>query len=136
MQLSLSLRSFLQSHHFCRDTAPSRGGCVGYSSHSHLVGSRGVELDFGSFCIPRSSLGRSVGLYFMARQRSVEYSSDFSRAFFSARSFGDYGVAPYVLAHGSRRSSRPNQTMKPTAPLRCKFSVFATTPCRGLSLSR
>ena len=38
----------------------------------------------------------------------------------------------------------PNQTMKPTpkgfasrlAPLRCNFSVFATTPCRGLSLPR
>jgi len=30
----------------------------------------------------------------------------------------------------------PNQTMKPTAPLRSNFSVFATTPCRGLSLSR
>ena len=29
-----------------------------------------------------------------------------------------------------------NQTMKPTAPLRCNFSVFATTPCVGLSLSR
>ena len=26
--------------------------------------------------------------------------------------------------------------MKPTAPLRYNFSVFATTPCRGLSLSR
>jgi hypothetical protein len=31
--------------------------------------------------------------------------------------------------------TRPNQTMKPTAPLRYNFSVFATTPCRGLSLS-
>jgi hypothetical protein len=29
-----------------------------------------------------------------------------------------------------------NQPMKPTAPLRNNFSVFATTPCRGLSLSR
>jgi hypothetical protein len=29
-----------------------------------------------------------------------------------------------------------NQSMKPTAPLQYKFSVFATTPCRGLSLSR
>src|ERR1700730_9165032 len=29
-----------------------------------------------------------------------------------------------------------NQSMKPTAPLQNKFSVFATTPCRGLSLSR
>ncbi len=24
-----------------------------------------------------------------------------------------------------------NQSMKPTAPFRCKFSVFATTPCHG-----
>ena len=29
-----------------------------------------------------------------------------------------------------------NQSMKPTAPLRNNFRVFATTPCRGLSLSR
>jgi hypothetical protein len=29
-----------------------------------------------------------------------------------------------------------NQTMKPTAPLPDNFSLFATTPCRGLSLSR
>ncbi len=33
-------------------------------------------------------------------------------------------------------TSRPNQTMKPTAPLRSDFSVLATTPYRGLSLSR
>ena len=32
--------------------------------------------------------------------------------------------------------NRPNQSMKPTAPFRNKFSVLATTPCRGLSLSR
>ena len=31
---------------------------------------------------------------------------------------------------------RPNQTMKPTARIRSKFSMLATTPCRGLSLSR
>src|SRR4026207_2207200 len=31
---------------------------------------------------------------------------------------------------------RPNQSMKPTAPLRYNFSVFATTPCRGLFLAR
>src|SRR5436309_8699568 len=30
----------------------------------------------------------------------------------------------------------PNQPMKPTAPFGNKFSVFATTPCRGLSPSR
>jgi hypothetical protein len=30
----------------------------------------------------------------------------------------------------------PNQLMKQTAPLRNAFSVFATTPCRGLALSR
>ena len=31
---------------------------------------------------------------------------------------------------------RSNQSMKPTAPLRCSVSVFATDPGRGLSLSR
>ena len=36
----------------------------------------------------------------------------------------------------SSSTARPNQTMKPTAPLRYKFSVLATTPCRGLSPSR
>ena len=30
----------------------------------------------------------------------------------------------------------PNQTMKPTAPLRSKFRMFATTPCVGLSFYR
>jgi hypothetical protein len=29
-----------------------------------------------------------------------------------------------------------SQSMKPTAPLRNKFCMFATTSCRGLSLSR
>ena len=33
-------------------------------------------------------------------------------------------------------SMQPNQSMKPTAPLRDNFSVCAVTPCRGLSLSR
>jgi hypothetical protein len=33
-------------------------------------------------------------------------------------------------------TNTPNQSMKPTAPYRNAFSVFATTPCRGLSLSR
>jgi hypothetical protein len=31
---------------------------------------------------------------------------------------------------------RPNQSLGPTAPLGYNFSVLATTPCRGLSLSR
>ncbi len=30
----------------------------------------------------------------------------------------------------------PNQSMKPTAPSASDFSVFATDPARGLSLSR
>ena len=34
------------------------------------------------------------------------------------------------------RRLRSNQMMKPTAPRRSKFSVLATTPCRGLSISR
>jgi tetratricopeptide (TPR) repeat protein len=35
-----------------------------------------------------------------------------------------------------KTSSQSNQSMKPTAPDRNKFSVIATTPCRGLSPSR
>jgi hypothetical protein len=35
-----------------------------------------------------------------------------------------------------RTGRRSNQSMKPTAPFGNKSSVFATTPCRGLSLSR
>ena len=31
---------------------------------------------------------------------------------------------------------RPNQSMKPAAPLRSKFSVFATRPCRAAYLCR
>jgi hypothetical protein len=38
-----------------------------------------------------------------------------------------------AVGQGMKRS---NQSMKPTAPLRYNFSVFAKTPCRGLSLSR
>jgi len=39
--------------------------------------------------------------------------------------------APSVIAN-----MRPNQTMKPTTTLWYNLSVFATTPCRGLSISR
>jgi hypothetical protein len=35
-----------------------------------------------------------------------------------------------------RLRNTSNRSMKPAAPLRYNFSVFATTPCRGLSLSR
>jgi hypothetical protein len=35
-----------------------------------------------------------------------------------------------------QKAPQSNQSMKPTAPLRNEFNVFATTPCRGLSLSR
>jgi hypothetical protein len=34
------------------------------------------------------------------------------------------------------RMEEPNQAMKPTAPYRVNASNLATTPCRGLSLSR
>ncbi len=41
-----------------------------------------------------------------------------------------------VLHRGRVDPSASNQSMKPTAPFRNESSVFATTPCRGLSLSR
>lgn len=48
------------------------------------------------------------------------------RRSFPAERYRDWHVLPHP----------PNQSMKPTAPLRNKFKVFATTPCRGLSPSR
>ncbi len=42
--------------------------------------------------------------------------------------------AAFYTSH--MQHSGPNQSMKPTAPFGNKSSVFATTPCRGLSLSR
>jgi serine/threonine protein kinase len=41
----------------------------------------------------------------------------------------DFGVAKALHPKPS------NQSMKPTAPSRGNLSLFATTPCRGLSLS-
>jgi len=35
-----------------------------------------------------------------------------------------------------KQHTRPNQTMKPTGPLRCNFSDIVASPCGGLSLSR
>jgi hypothetical protein len=40
------------------------------------------------------------------------------------------------LLNVRHQTTRSNQSMKPTAPLRNEFSMFATTPRRGLSLSR
>ncbi len=48
---------------------------------------------------------------------------------------------PYKLARPTAQRyclcerDRPNQLMKPTAPLRNESSVLATAPCRGLSLN-
>jgi hypothetical protein len=39
-------------------------------------------------------------------------------------------------SHSSSQRPCLNQSMKLAAPLRNKFRVFVTTPCRGLSLSR
>src|SRR6266446_4654619 len=56
-----------------------------------------------------------------------------------ALGFSDCIVYVYVPPAETRENcmdtNASNQSMKPTAPLRGDFRVFATTPCRGLSLS-
>ena len=47
-----------------------------------------------------------------------------------------WNLLPKVGSFSSQPRMQPNQSMKPTAPFRNAFSVFATTPARGLSLSR
>jgi hypothetical protein len=67
---------------------------------------------------------------------------EFSRT--NSFSPGDYGDitmnASYTLAliraYLDAQRACSNQSMKPTAPDEMTTSVFATTPCRGLSLSR
>jgi hypothetical protein len=41
-----------------------------------------------------------------------------------------------LLFAQNMKAAQSNQSMKPTAPLRVNFSVLATNPARGLSLSR
>jgi hypothetical protein len=48
-----------------------------------------------------------------------------------------FALIRYALAHDvASATATPNHSIKPTALLRYNFGVFATTPCRGLSLSR
>jgi predicted enzyme related to lactoylglutathione lyase len=43
----------------------------------------------------------------------------------------------FFFLHGIfRQREASNQSMKPTAPLEDKFSLFSTARCRGLSFSR
>jgi len=46
------------------------------------------------------------------------------------------GQQPPRLLKRIRYPQPSNQSMKPTAPCQCNVSVFAMTPCRGLSLFR
>ena len=69
-----------------------------------------------------------------------------AQGYFVASLFFALAVYSMILSEQQRRKMmqyhslfRPlasNQSMKPTAPLRNNFSVFATTPSVGLSLSR
>jgi hypothetical protein len=47
-----------------------------------------------------------------------------------------YSQTEGQFAGAAREMVETHQSMKPTAPLRNNFSVLATPPCRGLSLSR
>ena len=49
---------------------------------------------------------------------------------------GDYIVLDCPAPMISLYTQTPNQAMQPTAPDRTTTGVFATDPCRGLSLSR
>ena len=53
-----------------------------------------------------------------------------------SRFTGSAGGADKKAGSLKMAKKRPNQSMKPTAPLWYNFSVLATTPCRDLSLSR
>ena len=60
----------------------------------------------------------------------------FSRWRLRPRTDCDGFIIPVTLHIESSSQETSNQSMKPTAPLRKNFNVFATTPSRGLSISR
>jgi hypothetical protein len=57
--------------------------------------------------------------------------ANYSLSALSTSVFGAENVVLKVATH-----SKPNQSMKPTAPLRGNLNLFAIDPARGLSLSR
>src|SRR4029077_1981697 len=68
----------------------------------------------------------------------IDISVDSSRASEVAQIHCDLlGMDRRIITHLSFLSiATSSQSMHPTAPLRYNFSVFATTPCSGLSRSR
>jgi hypothetical protein len=91
---------------------------------------------------------RSIGLSLHAQITSdiITLAVGISASWFGVR-FGSVGwlilallmvafIVWAALYTSHMRHSGPNQSMKPTSPLRNNSKMFATTPCRGLSLSR
>jgi hypothetical protein len=78
-----------------------------------MIGSRSERMN-GKFCM--TSLVQKLAM-------SVSTTSTF---LFEANHSRSRDMEPF----------HPNQSMKPTAPWRGNFSVFAIDPARGLSLSR
>jgi hypothetical protein len=87
----------------------------------------------------------AIPQYFLLihRRRYKRIAQRFAHESARQRVLGGIAVAVYTVGSfilffwlASMLPHTPNLSMKPTAPLRNNSSVFATTPCRGLSLSR
>jgi hypothetical protein len=84
-----------------------------------------------------SIISLSIFSWLFSRGLRIEHSISGYPPFVVFWSFHSHGSAAGCPKQGFlSMTPRPNQSMKPTAPLRSDLSVFGTTPCPGLSLSR
>jgi hypothetical protein len=112
-----------------------------------------ADLLAGRTLLPRFSFAQSfwllavlaVAQYFalIHRRKYKRIAQRFVHESPRVRLIGSIGVAVYTVGSFivffwlvSLLPQTSNQSMKPTAPPRNEFSALATTPCRGLSLSR
>jgi hypothetical protein len=131
-------RELERVHHYIARGADLRGHWVRrwrHMSHAHCA--RVVtqhRRECGILCVRRVARRHAVESDFTAGPRRHHFLARYSIRRLLSSAHDDSSDGREDLVAFARDS--PNQTMKPTAPLRKKSGVFATPPCRGLSLSR
>ena len=79
--------------------------------------------------------GQRLVLFILEGEYTCEFEFTAKRSLSRLRASHD-AIQHILDSYRCTHKKPSNQSMKPTAPPRNAFSVFATPPCRGLSLSR
>ena len=119
--------------------------CMAHSRVRFFSGWRSASATrvHGHLLCRRNSAGRAVGSYTWPGLRANGFDSSSSARdgdgfpLLLCETFSCGGDYHYRCRSEHDNSSlASNQSMKPTAPRQNNFNLIATTPCRGLSLSR